>query len=198
MIGLQIAPLAGAAPQAWRNGGGVTRELLTWPAAAGDDWALRVSVAQIAREGPFSAFPGVDRWFAVVDGAGVALQFGTRTYRLTPDSAPLCFDGGAAPGCELLNGATLDINLMVRRGAGQADMQRALPENLWRSADAWRALYTSGPARLQIEGRPVADLAAAALVWHPYAQGAAWSFHPTDAVTRGWWLSFQPSSDRPA
>jgi hypothetical protein len=198
LIGLQIAPLAGAAPQAWRNGGGVTRELLTWPAAAGDDWALRVSVAQIASEGPFSAFPGIDRWFAVVDGAGVALQFGTGTHRLTPDSAPLCFDGGAAPACELLAGETLDINLMARRDAGRATMQRALPETSWHSADAWRALYSNGAGRLQIEGRFVADVAAAALVWHPHAQGAAWSFHPTDAVTRGWWLSFQPTSDRPA
>ena len=47
MIGLQIAPLAGAAAQPWRNGGGITRELLAWPVAS-DQWALRVSVAQIA------------------------------------------------------------------------------------------------------------------------------------------------------
>jgi environmental stress-induced protein Ves len=198
LIGLQIAPLAGAAPQAWRNGGGVTRELLTWPAASGEDWALRVSVAQIESDGPFSAFPDTDRWFAVVDGAGVALQFGARTHRLTPDSEPLCFDGGAAPRCQMLDGTTLDINLMVRRDAGRATLQRAFPETAWRSADEWRALYTSGPGRLQIEDRFVADLAAAALVCHPHAQGTAWSFHPTDAVTRGWWLSFQPIGDRPA
>ena len=41
-------------PQPWRNGGGVTRALLTWPHA--DDWAVRVSVADITRDGPFSAF----------------------------------------------------------------------------------------------------------------------------------------------
>ena len=193
MIGLQIAPLAGAAAQPWRNGGGVTRELLAWPASAGDDWALRVSVAQIESDGPFSAFPGIDRWFAVVEGAGVTLQFEPDTHRLTPDSRPLFFDGGTAPGCALIDGATLDLNLMVRRDAGSAEMQRARPETPWRNTCEWRALYSNGPARLQIEGRSVADLAAAALVWHPYASGAAWSFHPGDAATVGWWLAFQPS-----
>jgi hypothetical protein len=142
------------------------------------DWALRVSVAQIERDGPFSAFHGIDRWFAVVNGAGVRLQFGSQTHRLTQRSEPLAFDGAAPPGCELLDGMTLDINLMVRRNAGHANMQRARPEAVWRAGDEWRALYTNGQARLQIEGRFVADLAAAALVWHPYAGGAAWSFHP--------------------
>ena len=59
-------------PQPWRNGGGVTRELLAWP--DGGDWRVRVSVADIDADGPFSAFPGVERWFAVLEGAGVALR----------------------------------------------------------------------------------------------------------------------------
>ncbi|HEU6455884.1 MAG TPA: HutD family protein, partial [Roseateles sp.] len=42
-------------PQAWKNQGGTTRELLAWPHA--HDWALRVSVARVDRNGPFSAFP---------------------------------------------------------------------------------------------------------------------------------------------
>lgn len=191
MIGLQIAPLAGAAPQPWRNGGGVTRELLAWPAAA-DDWALRVSVAQIDSDGPFSSFAGVERWFAVVDGAGVALQFEGRRHELTPHSDPVCFDAAAAPGCKLLGGSTLDLNLMLRRDAGHGAMQRARAAARWSSPALWRALYSSGPGRLRIDGSRVAELAAAALVWHPYAAGQRWSFHPTDAHTPGWWLSFQP------
>ena len=51
----------------WRNGGGRTRELLAWPDAA--DWKVRVSVADVESDGPFSAFPGVQRWFAVLEGA---------------------------------------------------------------------------------------------------------------------------------
>ncbi|HEY3634719.1 MAG TPA: HutD family protein, partial [Caldimonas sp.] len=48
--------------QPWKNGGGVTRELLALP--AGDDWRVRVSVAEVASDGAFSTFVGVDRWFA--------------------------------------------------------------------------------------------------------------------------------------
>src|SRR6218665_1188986 len=59
------------APQRWKNDGGWTRELLAWPHPA--DWALRISVADIEADGPFSAFEGVQRWFAVLAGAGVRL-----------------------------------------------------------------------------------------------------------------------------
>ena len=45
------------APVPWRNGGGVTRELLAWPSPG--DWALRISVAEVERDGPFSRYPGV-------------------------------------------------------------------------------------------------------------------------------------------
>ena len=57
------------APQRWRNGGGFTRELLAWPAV--EAWRLRVSVAEVESDGPFSSFPAVERWFAVLDGNGV-------------------------------------------------------------------------------------------------------------------------------
>jgi environmental stress-induced protein Ves len=53
-------------PQPWRNGHGHTRELLAWPDAA--DWRVRVSVADIVTDAPFSSFPGVQRWFVVIDG----------------------------------------------------------------------------------------------------------------------------------
>ena len=57
-----------ATPVPWKNGGGVTRELLRLPAGSGDDWTLRISVADIAADGPFSPFPGITRWFAVLTG----------------------------------------------------------------------------------------------------------------------------------
>lgn len=114
-----IVDLATVAPQRWKNGGGLTRELLRWPdpgrapgtAAAADGWRLRLSVAEIARDGPFSPFPGVTRWFAVLAGAGVVLALPGGERVLRPGDAPLRFDG--APGCRLLDGPTLDLNLML-------------------------------------------------------------------------------------
>ena len=105
---------ANAAPQPWRNGGGVTRELLCLPDGAGDDWTLRISVADIEADGPFSAFPGITRWFAAVSGTGVRLHFRHAELDVRPGDAPLRFDGADAPGCTLLAGATRDLNVMVR------------------------------------------------------------------------------------
>ena len=99
----------------WRNGGGTTRELLAWPAA--EDWQVRVSVAEIAADGPFSPYPGIDRWFAVLDGHGVVLTLPQGERVLRPGDAPLAFAGEAAPACRLIDGPTRDLNLMLRRGA---------------------------------------------------------------------------------
>jgi len=99
------------APVPWKNGGGLARDLLFWPTPG--DWQVRISLADIAADGPFSAYPGVRRWFAVVEGAGVALDFegGARTQR--EGDEPLAFDGGDAPVCRLLAGPTRDLNLML-------------------------------------------------------------------------------------
>ncbi|OYT93307.1 MAG: hypothetical protein CFE43_03405 [Burkholderiales bacterium PBB3] len=107
-----IVSLADVVATPWRNGGGVTRELVVWPPQG--EWQWRMSVAEVESSGPFSRFEGVQRWFAVLSGAGVELDIEGTRHTLTADSAPLTFDGAAATDCQLLNGATRDFNLMVR------------------------------------------------------------------------------------
>jgi uncharacterized protein len=115
----------------WKNGGGVTRELLTWPPKAQGtddsqlhDWQLRISVADITQDGAFSSFEGVSRAFAVIEGAGVQLQLGGEWQDVTPDSEPVQFDGADAPDCKLIQGATRDLNVMWR-GDHQVTLRRA-------------------------------------------------------------------------
>ncbi|MEJ6023533.1 HutD/Ves family protein [Ramlibacter sp. PS4R-6] len=96
----------------WRNGGGTTRELLAWPNA--DEWTARVSVADVAAGGPFSSYPGVARWFAVLSGEGVTLRVEGREHVLGRESQPFSFDGASATDCALRGGATEDFNLMLR------------------------------------------------------------------------------------
>jgi environmental stress-induced protein Ves len=117
-----LIPLAEVSANPWRNGGGVTRELLAWPDA--QDWNWRLSVAEVASNGPFSRFDGVQRWFAVLGGAGVQLHLPEETHVLTVDSAPLCFDGAVPVDCQLLDGATQDFNLMLHRDRASGQMQR--------------------------------------------------------------------------
>lgn len=117
-----IVQLADVSPSRWRNGGGVTRELLAWPDSA--DWIWRMSVAEVAASGPFSRFDGVRRWFAVLSGAGVRLNIDGHSHELTRGSAPLCFDGASTIDCQLLDGATQDFNLMLRGDRASAQIQR--------------------------------------------------------------------------
>jgi hypothetical protein len=108
--------LASAAAAPWRNGGGTTRELLAWPHA--DDWLVRISVAEIAASGPFSSYPGIARWFAVLSGDGVNLRVDGREHVLDRNAQPFCFDGASATECDLRSGPTEDFNLMLRGREG--------------------------------------------------------------------------------
>jgi len=109
-------------PIPWRNGGGVTRELVTWPNA--EHWMWRMSVAQIDQSGPFSRFEGIQRWFAVLDGAGVCLTLDQRSHDLRPHSAPLSFDGETPLDCRLTDGPAQAFNLMLQRDQASALMMR--------------------------------------------------------------------------
>jgi len=120
--GLSLVRLQDVAPVPWRNGGGMTRELACAPGA---DWRWRISVAEVARDGPFSRFDGVQRWFAVLQGAGVCLTIAGHDHRLGALDAPLQFDGAANTDCRLIDGVTLDFNLMVRAAnAASARVER--------------------------------------------------------------------------
>ncbi|MDI2126165.1 HutD/Ves family protein [Yinghuangia seranimata] len=99
----------------WRNGGGATREIVSWPSDA-EEFGWRASVADIDRDGPFSAFPGVDRTFTLVEGDGVRLVCPGEFDRPVAPGEPFAFSGDLALDAELAGGACRVLNLMVRRG----------------------------------------------------------------------------------
>ena len=189
---IQMVPLASALPQRWRNGGGSTQELLTWPDAG--DWLVRVSVARIGQDGPFSSFPGIERWFTVLHGEGVALRFAGAEVVVHADSAPLRFDGATAPDCALIDGATQDLNLMVRSDSGHGVMQRVTTAAASVSAASLRAVYTAEPVALHIDDRHALSLPADSLAWCETAATQRW--HLTSdgggVTLRAWWLEFTP------
>lgn len=101
----------------WKNGGGVTHEIAVSPPDASlEDFVWRVSMAEVAADGPFSSFAGIDRTLALMSGAGIELDFADgHTARVDPLQAPCSFDG--AMGCfgRLIDGPILDLNIMTRR-----------------------------------------------------------------------------------
>ncbi|MBP0457520.1 HutD/Ves family protein [Streptomyces montanisoli] len=127
----------------WKNGGGTTREVAsaTFPgpgatgatgpagatgaeagaarAAEAFDW--RVSIADVAAEGPFSAFPGIARVITLVDGEAMVLTVDGTPHRLEP-LAPFAFPGAATTDCRLPGGPARDMNVMTREGRAAAEV----------------------------------------------------------------------------
>jgi environmental stress-induced protein Ves len=109
--------------QPWRNGQGVTWQVAASPSGAGfDDFDWRISIAEISQDGAFSAFPGIDRTIAVIEGAGVTLTVDGADHTLAPYQ-PLDFTGEAETSCQLVDGTTRDLNLMTARDRAHGSIE---------------------------------------------------------------------------
>lgn len=101
----------------WKNGGGVTTEIVAWPPAAGlDDFDWRISMAQVASGGPFSVFPGIDRTLTVLAGTMRLAVGELRTVELSLHAQPYAFPGDVGTEATLVDGPVVDFNVMTRRG----------------------------------------------------------------------------------
>lgn len=115
----------------WKNGGGITTEIFVSPENAGlagqpFDW--RVSIADVASDGPFSLFPGYDRHIMAIEGRGMVLKGGPEdAIDLTRPFVPRTFSGDWTISSQLISGPVRDFNLMARRGryTGRLEMHEA-------------------------------------------------------------------------
>ena len=175
----------------WRNGGGVTRELLAWPDP--HNWLLRVSVADIDASGPFSAFPGVDRWFAVLSGDGVRLDTaGAPPVDLTTAQDALhAFRGDLATHCTALGATTRDFNLMAQRAGAQL-RQRPLGTGAQLVTNAVGAgLFVTRATEVGDEDGLGTPLPAMALAWWLNPRREPRRLRAADAGIRGWWFEVE-------
>ncbi|QWT19988.1 HutD family protein [Bacillus sp. NP157] len=119
---MTIIPFDALVAVPWKNGLGITRELAVEPHGASmEDFAWRVSIADVDTASPFSVFPGIDRTIVLLDGAGFTMVLdGDREHALTTPCVPFAFPGEARVDVRLAGGATRDFNLMVRRGVATA------------------------------------------------------------------------------
>jgi environmental stress-induced protein Ves len=107
----------------WRNGLGWTREIHASPGTGGEAWSWRLSIAEIERDAPFSAFPGVDRELVLLSGNGLRLRFDDGDdVLLDPPHGRLRFAGERAVTGVLVDGPTQDFNLMWHRDRVDAQL----------------------------------------------------------------------------
>jgi len=104
----------------WKNGGGWTTELAR---SGDDDFRWRISIAEIASDGPFSRFPGVERDLVLLDGSGIELDIDDApTRRVAQRFERVHFAGESNVACRLLAGPTRDFNVMARRDQVRAEV----------------------------------------------------------------------------
>jgi environmental stress-induced protein Ves len=100
----------------WKNGHGTTAEVAAFPEGSSfDTFGWRISMADVASDGPFSVFPGIDRTLIVVEGDGIELDVEGVTYALDKASPKLSFSGDDSTTGRLLSRPIRDLNVMTRR-----------------------------------------------------------------------------------
>jgi hypothetical protein len=100
--------------QPWKNGGGVTHEIVRWPDR--DDYEIRISLADDRAPAPFSRFPGYRRWSFLAGDAPIVLDVAGVTHELVALGDHLEVGGDVAIHCALPGGPTRLLNILVRDG----------------------------------------------------------------------------------
>ena len=106
--------------QRWKNGKGITHEVWRTPEGDGaDDYDVRVSVAELTTDGPFSRFPGYRRWSFLVGTAPIELTYDQRASRepavsLVAPGDHVQLPGDVAVTAHLRAGSTHLLNIFAR------------------------------------------------------------------------------------
>jgi len=189
--GVKVIRFEDVAGRPWRNGGGITRELLTGPSAGA--WAWRVSVADIERDAPFSLWAGVQRWFVPIEGGSVELRVDGLPHSVELGGEPLAFEGNALTTCRLIAGPTRDLNLMLRGAAGS--LRRAFEAQDWAPDSAQCGLFTARAGTCFADGAAI-ELPTCSLAWWAEAPKQLRYSAPSvsaDPVV-GWWMAATPQA----
>jgi uncharacterized protein len=133
----------------WRNGGGITREIAK--ETLGDRLLWRLSMAEVASDGPFSAFPGLTRILTVIRGAGLVLRTPEGVMTAEP-MQPVRFSGDLAVECARIAGDVTDLNVIF--DCAQIDARvtwLAGPED----CSEGRAAFLTRSGSVSADGTPV-------------------------------------------
>lgn len=128
---IQHIPFSLFKPMPWKNGRGTTLEIFKI------EGKFRISQAKISEAGPFSFFPGMDRFILPLSGDGIILN----QKRIQPLEI-YQFSGDENTHCELMGGEVEDFNVIVNRNWGEARVElKTLSGNLTIKADTTMFIY---------------------------------------------------------
>jgi uncharacterized protein len=191
---MRVIRVADLGPVRWKNGAGSAVDLLVRPGGAGmADFDWRVNLAWFDRDVPFSAFPGVDRVLAVLEGGPFRLEVDGTSHDLGPDLAPLALPGDRPTAVAGVTGPVRVLNVLARRDRWVPSLV-ALPaggrEALPRSGVPTVALVASGALRVEtLDGETEVGEGAAFLV-----EGDSVTLHPGPGA-RAFLATVRPTGD---
>jgi hypothetical protein len=165
-VSVERLDLRRLAPQPWKNGAGVTREIAFGGASStAFDW--RMSVAEVERDAPFSAFPGIDRCIVLLRGAGMRLRSldGRLDHALTEALVPFAFPGELPLTATLIDGASRDLNVMTRRGVFRGELLCHRAAAALTAGDVTLLLCCDGEWAIAAGGAPLTLAPQQALLW---------------------------------
>ena len=156
----------------WKNGQGSTVEIYREDLPGSDNFAWRLSMADVSNDGAFSYFNGYDRTLLLLEGTGLTLTYDNGLIDLL--DAPLqaaYFRGEAQTLANLLDGPIKDFNVMALRGHCSADVfahPAAEAKTFQTHADVLLIYAVAGDIVIQPGAKPEISLPAhCLLVKHP-------------------------------
>ena len=148
---LQAIPRSAQREEPWTNGTGSTTVILREPDGA--DWTIRISVARVEHDGPFSGLPGTRRTLIPLD-APMTLRFPNGHELAGSRFRAMQFDGAPPAIGVLPDGPTRDFNLMLRASARGEALPRTLLDAMVLPAETgvrWLVYLDSGHAEIHAD-----------------------------------------------
>lgn len=122
----------------WKNGAGITEEVIKVTDNNVDNFLWRVSIADIKEDGTFSSFTGYQRIISVLEGNGMVLEVDGKPSRPLSTFDPFAFKGESEVSCKLLKGVLRDFNLIYNPLSVAANLQWIVneqPARIYTSAE---------------------------------------------------------------
>ncbi len=142
----------------WRNGLGSTVEIMKRTIPDSEDFAWRISMADVVTDGPFSCFNNYDRTLLLLDGNGMTLDIrkeltnSTETISLSSPLQLAHFRGDDPTFATLHNGPITDFNIMTHRDHCNAEVVCGHePEESYIAIDCDEALIYCVTGELSVE-----------------------------------------------
>jgi uncharacterized protein len=117
----------------WKNGGGITHEIAR--EMEGERILWRLSMAEVASDGPFSSFPGLTRILTVIRGAGLVLRTPEGVITAEP-MHPVRFSGDLPVECTRIAGDVTDLNVIFDGARIDARVTRLAGPEEWSEGSA--------------------------------------------------------------